>query len=39
MDGLIEMNYPEKNLILRDIDGLPIWIPEFHPLNFGDKII
>lgn len=34
----IEMTFPKNNLILRDIDGLPVYIPEFEPLKIGEFI-
>ena len=35
----IEMKFPENNLFLRDVDGLPIYIPEFHAIADGECII
>ncbi len=32
IDSEVEKVYPKDNLILRDIDGPPIWIPNFVPL-------
>lgn len=33
LDPILEKKYPEKNLILRDIDGIPVWIPEHKELE------
>lgn len=35
INGEVEKIYPEANLILRDIDGAPIWIPSFVPIAYG----
>lgn len=37
IDSEVEKIYPEDNLILRDIDGPPIWIPGFVPLADGEN--
>jgi hypothetical protein len=34
--GPREMFFPERNSILRDIDGMPIWIKEFRELGIGE---
>ena len=36
--GPLEVPFSEGNLILRDIDGLPIWIPGREELAVGDSI-
>ena len=33
--GELEVTFPENNLILRDIDGVPILVPDFKPLSIG----
>lgn len=37
IDEEIEKIYPIDNLILRDIDGLPIWLPKYKHLEIGEK--
>ena len=32
----VEYDFPPKNLILRDIDGHLIWLPEHNPLEIGE---
>jgi hypothetical protein len=34
--GAREMFFPEHNAILRDIDGMPVWIKEFRELRMGE---
>ena len=34
--GELEAQYPENNLILRDIDGIPIWVSDFKKLEIGE---
>ena len=34
----VEKIYPENNYILRDVDGLPVYIEDFKPFNVGDCI-
>ena len=34
----VEMTFPKNNLILRDVDGLPIYLKDFKPLNVGEFI-
>lgn len=34
----IEKIYPENNLILRDVDGQPIYVENYKPINIGDYI-
>jgi carbamoylphosphate synthase large subunit len=31
----IEVQYPPNNMILRDIDGTPIWLSDYAPLKIG----
>ena len=31
-----EIIVPEDNLMLRDVDGLPIYVEHYHELNVGD---
>lgn len=38
IDTLLEKKYPENNLILRDIDGTPLWIDNYHELKDGEFI-
>jgi len=35
MSDDIEMEYPNNNYILRDVDGPPIYIPDYQPLEVG----
>ena len=34
----LEKTYPENNYILRDVDGLPIYVDDFKPFRVGDCI-
>ena len=34
----IEKQYPQNNLLLRDVDGLPIYIENYQPLKIGECI-
>lgn len=34
----IEMKFPKNNLILRDVDGEPIYIPDYKPIKDGEYI-
>ena len=34
----IEKQFPVNNLILRDVDGLPIYIENYKPLKIGESI-
>lgn len=34
----LEKIYPKNNYILRDVDGLPVYVENFKPLNVGDCI-
>jgi hypothetical protein len=36
--GPVEIDYPESNLILRDIDGIPLWQPTHRPLEVGEYL-
>jgi carbamoyl-phosphate synthase large subunit len=36
--GERETIYPERNMILRDIDGEPIWLSDFHELAIGEAV-
>jgi len=38
IDNVIEKKYPAQNLILRDIDGLPVWITKHKLLKIGEYI-
>ena len=38
MSDDIEMIYPKNNLILRDVDGQPIYVPDYKPLQTGEWI-
>ena len=38
MSQNIEMTYPKNNLILRDVDGQPIYVPDYQPLKTGEYI-
>jgi carbamoyl-phosphate synthase large subunit len=38
MNEDIEMIYPKDNLILRDVDGQPIYVPDYKPLQIGEYI-
>ena len=33
---IVEKLYPVNNLMLRDVDGLPIFVSDYHPINEGD---
>lgn len=35
----IEMEYPKNNYILRDVDGLPIYVPDAKPFHVGDVVV
>lgn len=35
----IEEQYPKNNLILRDVDGEPIYVSDYKPLNIGEHIV
>lgn len=35
--GPLEATYPEHNMILRDIDGAPIWIADYRELAVGES--
>lgn len=37
--GTIEMLFPQQNMILRDIDGAPIWIAKYRPTRLGEAIV
>jgi len=39
MSENIEMIYPKNNLILRDVDGFPIYVPDYKPLKMGECIV
>ena len=34
----IEMVYPKNNRILRDVDGQPIYIPNYKPIEIGQYV-
>jgi carbamoyl-phosphate synthase large subunit len=34
--GPLEMRFPEGNLILRDIDGQPLWVADYRELAIGE---
>jgi len=34
----VEKIYPKNNLILRDVDGQPIYIENYSPINVGEYI-
>jgi len=36
--GPVEAEYAENNIILRDIDGAPIWLPKFTNLQVGESV-
>lgn len=36
--GPVEIDYPDTNLILRDIDGIPLWQPSHQPLAVGEYL-
>jgi hypothetical protein len=36
--GAREATYPERNIILRDIDGAPIWLPDYKELVVGESV-
>lgn len=36
--GPSEMSFPAENMILRDIDGLPLWLPSYKPLSVGESV-
>ena len=36
-DDLIEKEYGKHNMIFRDIDGPPVWVPDFRPLELGQQ--
>ena len=36
--GPREMRYPESNMILRDIDGTPVWRADYRPLAIGEHV-
>ena len=36
--GPKEATFPERNMILRDIDGAPIWLPDYQDLAIGDCV-
>lgn len=35
LTGPVEVNFPPNNLLLRDIDGAPLFIPDYTPLEVG----
>jgi len=37
--GAVEAAYRGTNIILRDIDGPPIWLPEYRNLEIGEYVI
>ena len=34
----VEMNFPISNLILRDVDGTPVYVPEYKELKIGESM-
>ena len=38
MSKNIEMKYPPNNIILREVDGQPIYVPDYRPLQAGESI-
>lgn len=32
----VEMRFPKNNLFLRDVDGVPIYLPNYVPLDYGE---
>lgn len=36
--GPVEIIFPTDNYILRDIDGVPVWVAEHHPPAIGESI-
>lgn len=34
----VEMTFPRNNLFLRDVDGPPIYVPNYVPLKIGDSV-
>ncbi len=34
----VEMTFPKNNLFLRDVDGTPIYIPNYTPLKIGESV-
>ena len=34
----VEMTFPKNNLFLRDVDGTPIYVPNYVPLKIGDCV-
>lgn len=32
----LEMKFPKNNLMLRDVDGLPIFVPNYKPISIGE---
>lgn len=38
IDKKIEMVYPSNNMILRDVDGLPIWVTNYKELEIGESV-
>jgi len=36
--GPLEMTFPEHNMILRDIDGAPIWVAHYRELMVGESV-
>lgn len=36
--GPKEATYSDNNIILRDIDGEPVWLPDYQPLAVGESV-
>jgi carbamoyl-phosphate synthase large subunit len=36
IEGEVEKIFPKNNLMLRDVDGLPIFVEDYHPIEEGE---
>ncbi len=36
VDDTLEMSFPKNNLMLRDVDGLPIFVKDYQPIKEGE---
>lgn len=39
IEGEVEKRYPAGNLLLRDVDGMPIYIENEYPLEIGEAFV
>jgi carbamoyl-phosphate synthase large subunit len=38
LPGPVEMTFPQGNMILRDIDGTPVWVGDYKELAVGESV-